>query len=84
MGERVKVSRRRGYTRVSSKNQVTIPLAVLAAAHVAPGDQLRVDVGADGAIRLVREDDPLEALIGSGPGLSAETDLEALRDEWQA
>ncbi len=84
MTERVKPGRRRGYTRVSGKNQVTIPQAVLLAAHVAPGDELRVDVAADGAIRLVREQDPLEALIGSAPGLSAHTDLERLRDEWQS
>jgi hypothetical protein len=29
------------------------------------------------------EEDSLEALIGSAPGLSAATDLQALRDEWE-
>ena len=47
-------------------------------------DELRVDVDGDGVVRLLRVDDPLEELIGSAPGLSAETDLESLRDEWPA
>lgn len=83
MAEEVKVRRRRGYTRVSTKNQITLPAAVLSAAHVAPGDELRVDVDGDGAIRLIRQQDALEALIGSAPGLSAATDLRTLRGEWR-
>ncbi|CAN5806071.1 hypothetical protein BH18ACT7_BH18ACT7_14870 [soil metagenome] len=83
MDERVKVSRRRGYTRVSSKNQVTLPAAALAAAHLGPGDELRVDVDADGALRLARATDPVHDLIGSAPGLSADSALEDLRGEWR-
>ena len=83
MPQEVKVKRRRGYTRVSNKNQITLPAAALAAAHVAPGDELRVDVDGNGTIRLVRQQDALEALIGSAPGLSADTDLQTLRGEWQ-
>lgn len=83
MVDEVKVRRRRGFTRVSSKNQVTIPAAALAAAHMAPGDELRVDVDSEGAIRLVREQDPLDALIASAPGLSADSDLETMRHEWR-
>lgn len=82
MTDGLKATRRRGYTRVSSKNQVTLPQSVLRAAHLSPGDELRVDVAADGAIRLIRERDALEELIGSAPGLSADTHLERLRDEW--
>ncbi|MGL5929081.1 MAG: AbrB/MazE/SpoVT family DNA-binding domain-containing protein [Dermatophilaceae bacterium] len=69
-------------TRVSSKNQVTLPVHALAAAHVRPGDVLRVEVVEDGVFRLVRERDPLEELIGSAPGISAATGLQQLRDEW--
>jgi bifunctional DNA-binding transcriptional regulator/antitoxin component of YhaV-PrlF toxin-antitoxin module len=78
-----RVPRRRGVTRVSSKNQVTLPVAALAAAHLGPGDSIRVEVIADGVLQLVREHDPMAALIGSMPGLSAATNLEALRDEWE-
>jgi bifunctional DNA-binding transcriptional regulator/antitoxin component of YhaV-PrlF toxin-antitoxin module len=74
-------------TTVSSKNQVTLPVAVLAAAHVASGDVLRVKAVEDGVILLERYRDPrlelFEQLAGSMPGLSAETNLEALRDEWE-
>jgi bifunctional DNA-binding transcriptional regulator/antitoxin component of YhaV-PrlF toxin-antitoxin module len=78
-----RVPRRRGVTRVSSKNQVTLPVAALAAAHLGPGDSIRVEVIADGVLQLVREHDPMAALIGSVPGLSAAADLEAMRDEWE-
>jgi hypothetical protein len=48
-----------------------------------PGDVVRVEVVAPGVLRLVRDVDPLEALMGSDPGLSARTDLETLRAEWE-
>ncbi|MGH3861146.1 AbrB/MazE/SpoVT family DNA-binding domain-containing protein [Actinokineospora sp.] len=73
-------------TKVSRKNQVTLPVAALAAAHVKPGDVLRVEVEADGVFRLVRHSDPfldaLNELAGSAPGLSEATTLEELRNEW--
>ncbi len=62
---------------------VTLPVAAMAAAGVGAGDVLRVEVEAEGVFRLVRERDPLDALIGSMPGLSAATDLDELRDEWE-
>jgi len=79
----VKPRRRRGYTRVSTKNQVTLPVEALTAAHIGPGDELRVEVDGDGRVVLAREHDPWDDVFGSMPGLSAATDLEALRDEWQ-
>jgi bifunctional DNA-binding transcriptional regulator/antitoxin component of YhaV-PrlF toxin-antitoxin module len=77
-----KVKRKRGITRVSTKHQITIPVDALKDAHVLPGDELRVTADGRGRLILTAVDDPLEALIGSAPGLSAETDLQALRDEW--
>jgi bifunctional DNA-binding transcriptional regulator/antitoxin component of YhaV-PrlF toxin-antitoxin module len=76
------VKGRRGVTRVSRKNQVTLPVAALRQAHISPGDELRVTVDEQGRLVLTPFEDPLEALIGSAPGLSAVADLEALRDEW--
>jgi len=76
--------KRKRRTRVSSKNQITLPVAVLAETRVGPGDNLLVEVAGDGRIVLVREDDdPIDKVIGSMPGLSAAADLEALRDEWE-
>jgi bifunctional DNA-binding transcriptional regulator/antitoxin component of YhaV-PrlF toxin-antitoxin module len=74
-------------TKLSSKNQVTLPVAALAAAHVKSGDVLSVKVEGDGVIRLERYRDPrldlLNEIIGSAPGISAAANLEELRDEWE-
>jgi bifunctional DNA-binding transcriptional regulator/antitoxin component of YhaV-PrlF toxin-antitoxin module len=74
-------------TKVSRKNQVTLPVAALADANVKSGDILRVDVEGDGVIRLERYRDPrldlLDEIIGSAPGISAAANLEELRNEWE-
>ena len=74
-------------TKVSSKNQITLPVAALRAAGVGPGDVLRVEVEADGVFRLVRERDPwwelFERTAGAGLGVTTREELEELRDEWE-
>jgi len=74
--------RRRGVTRVSSKHQVTLPVAALRQAQVKPGDELRVEVKGNGHILLIREQDPLEGYVGAIPGLANATGLAQLRREW--
>lgn len=73
-------------TKVSRKNQVTLPVAALRAANVGPGDVLRVEVVADGVFRLIRERDPrweaFERLCGAG-GVTTREELEELRNEWE-
>lgn len=73
--------------KLSSKNQITIPVAALAAAHVKAGDRLRVEVVGDGEFRMTRVRDPFweafNALAGSMPGLTELTNLEELRNEWE-
>ena len=69
-------------TTVSSKNQITLPVAALAAAGVRSGDVLRVEVVGEGVFRLVRERSRVDALVGRVPGISAETGLEDLRRTW--
>jgi len=80
---RSKVKRSRGATRLSRKNQVTLPVAALTAAHVSHGDELRVSAKGDGRILLERSVDPLDEFAGSIPGLGAATQLEQLREEWR-
>lgn len=74
--------RRKNVTRVSRKNQVTLPVAALAKARVKPGDRLMVEASGDGRILLVREHDVLDDFVGAVPGLSR-SNLERLRDEWE-
>jgi bifunctional DNA-binding transcriptional regulator/antitoxin component of YhaV-PrlF toxin-antitoxin module len=70
-------------SKVSSKNQITLPVAALAEAHVRPGDVLRVEVIADGEFRLVRERSRLDAVIGTSPGVATAANLDAERDSWE-
>ncbi len=81
--EKVKdVGRRRGYTRLSRKNQVTIPVESVRAAGLHPGDQLHVKVE-DGRVILERERDPLDEVLGSLPGVWPKDALKKLRAEWR-
>jgi bifunctional DNA-binding transcriptional regulator/antitoxin component of YhaV-PrlF toxin-antitoxin module len=79
--------KRRRTTKVSRKNQVTLPVAALREAGVGPGDVLRVEVEADGVFRLVRERDPwwdlFEKLAGSNLPIISREELEEMRDEWE-
>lgn len=84
MAEEVRPRRRRsGVTRLSSKNQVTLPVGALRAAGVSVGDELHVEADGDGRLVLLREREPLDELIGSAPELAGAVDLQALRDEWE-
>ncbi len=78
--------RRKGRTvlsRISSKNQITIPVDLLDAAGLVPGDVVRFINEGPGQLRIVKQGDPFWDMVGSEPGLSTEFDLESLRDEWQ-
>lgn len=75
--------RRKGFTRVSRKNQVTLPVDALAIAGVGPGDSLMVEAKTSGEIILRREEDPLERYFGSMTGMFPADYLHDLRDEWE-
>jgi bifunctional DNA-binding transcriptional regulator/antitoxin component of YhaV-PrlF toxin-antitoxin module len=81
MTARVK-KRRRGYTRVSAKHQVTIPVATLRDAGIQTGDTLRAEVRGPGEVVLIRDDDPLDRFAGSLTGFYEPGELDGLRDEW--
>jgi bifunctional DNA-binding transcriptional regulator/antitoxin component of YhaV-PrlF toxin-antitoxin module len=70
-------------SRLSRKNQITIPVAVLRVARVVPGDEMQVEAAEDGRIVLTRARDPLDEFVGDLPGLSEATNLQQLRDEWE-
>ena len=73
--------RRRGFTRLSSKHQVTIPVAVLAEAGVRPGEEFRVVAAGPGRIALERVENPLERFKGALTGVFPPGFLEELRAE---
>jgi len=81
MTARVK-HRRRGYTRVSAKHQVTIPVATLRDAGIRTGDTLRAEVRGPGEVVLIRDEDPLDRFAGALTGAYEAGELDQLRDEW--
>ena len=81
MATRVK-HRRRGYTRVSAKHQVTLPVEALRRAGIQTGDTLRAEVRAPGELLLIRDIDPIDRFAGSLTGVYAPGELDELRDEW--
>jgi bifunctional DNA-binding transcriptional regulator/antitoxin component of YhaV-PrlF toxin-antitoxin module len=85
MSEEVKETRRRPRTtRLSSKHQATIPVAVLAEAGVKAGEQLRVEALGPGRIVLTRAEDSFDELIGAvGDDVYPRDYLDKLRGEWE-
>jgi bifunctional DNA-binding transcriptional regulator/antitoxin component of YhaV-PrlF toxin-antitoxin module len=75
--------RRRGFTRLSSKHQATIPVDALREAGLEPGDELRVTSPGPGKLLLERAEDSLDALRGSLTGVFGPGFLDELRDEWE-
>ena len=82
MKPRVKEWRRRGYTRVSAKHQVTLPIDALQGAGIRTGDRLRAEVRGPGEVLLVREVDPVERFSGMLTDVYPAGALDELRDEW--
>ncbi len=74
---------RGGRTTVSSKHQITIPKAAMAAAGIRAGDRLRAEVRRRGQVLLVRDDDPVERHAGKLSGVYGPRELDDLRDEWR-
>jgi AbrB family looped-hinge helix DNA binding protein len=75
---------RRNQTKVSSKHQVTIPIAAFRGAGLEPGDTLKVEADGAGRIVLTRLDELLDRYSGcldSGGALRVQVD--GLRGEWR-
>ena len=84
MAMKVKESRRQpGATRISSKNQVTIPVQALSEAGLEVGDVVWAEVVAPGVVQLVSAESLVKRLAGAHSDVYAEgTHLDELRDEW--
>lgn len=79
----VKKTRKRGATRISSKNQATIPVDALRRSGLKPGDELRVQAVGPGRIVLARSDDRVRRHAGSLSGVYGRGYLARLRREWR-
>lgn len=77
------VTRRRGVTRISSKNQVTLPVSALRRAGLRAGAEIMVEDASPGRIVLARADDPVQRLKGMFTGLYPKGYLKKLRGEWR-
>lgn len=68
---------------ISRKNQVTLPVEVLRAAGLEPGDDVRVEVVGPGHLELVRAGDLIEQFAGVFDATVYPNGyLDELRREW--
>lgn len=79
----VKHKRVRGRTRLSAKNQATIPVEALRRAGLRSGDELRVEAAGPGRIVLVRVADAIARHAGRLTGAYPPGYLARLRREWR-
>ncbi len=86
---RPKVIRRRGYTRLSGKHQVTIPLAALEATGLSVGDELKGEVEGEKIVLVPaldlaeRRRAAIRETAGSLAGVYEPGSLDRLRGEWR-
>jgi bifunctional DNA-binding transcriptional regulator/antitoxin component of YhaV-PrlF toxin-antitoxin module len=76
------VKARRRATRISSKNQVTIPVEALRSAGLSAGERVTARATGAGRVLLEREDDVLSEFSGELTGVYEPDELEVPRDEW--
>lgn len=74
--------RRRGATRISSKNQITIPADALRAAGLEVGERVVAHADGPGRVVLEREADVLAEFAGALTGVYRRGELDELRSEW--
>ena len=68
--------------RVSSKNQITLPVAAMRAAGLEPGDEVTVRAEGVGEIVIVARTSRVRRHAGIANGIYRPEELDQLRDEW--
>jgi bifunctional DNA-binding transcriptional regulator/antitoxin component of YhaV-PrlF toxin-antitoxin module len=81
--KKVKVTRTRGRTRLSSKNQATIPVAAMKRAGLRVGDELHVEAAGPGRLVLTRTSDRVTRHAGRLTGVYGKRYLKDIRREWR-
>lgn len=79
----VKQGRVPGRTRVTSKNQATIPVAALRKAGLQAGDTVDIEATGPGTVVITRATDPIRKYAGSLTGVYPKGYLKKLRGEWR-
>jgi len=69
--------------RVSSKNQVTLPVEVMRAAGLRAGDEIAVRPAGDGEIVLAARGSRVRRHAGIATGIYEHGELDRLREEWE-
>jgi AbrB family looped-hinge helix DNA binding protein len=69
--------------RVSSKNQVTIPVEALRAAGLHAGDEIIVRAGREGEIVIATRSSRVRRHAGIATNIYKDRELDRLRDEWK-
>jgi bifunctional DNA-binding transcriptional regulator/antitoxin component of YhaV-PrlF toxin-antitoxin module len=69
--------------RVSSKNQVTIPVEAMHAAGLHASDELTVRAVREGEIILATKGSRIRRHAGIAQGIYKDGELDRLRDEWE-
>jgi AbrB family looped-hinge helix DNA binding protein len=68
--------------RVSSKNQVTLPVDVMRSAGLAPGDDVIIRRVGDGEVLVAVRGSRVRRHAGIATGVYRPDELDQLRDEW--
>jgi AbrB family looped-hinge helix DNA binding protein len=69
--------------KVSSKNQVTIPVAAMRAAGLRAGDEVAVRPTSEGEIVIVARGSRIRRHAGIAAGIYERNELDRLRGEWR-
>jgi len=69
--------------KVSSKNQVTLPVEAMRQAGLRPGDEVTVRPLGDGELIIAARGSRVRRHAGIATGIYAAGELDRLRDEWE-
>jgi bifunctional DNA-binding transcriptional regulator/antitoxin component of YhaV-PrlF toxin-antitoxin module len=70
-------------SRVSSKNQVTLPVEAMREAGLQPGDEVTIRPIGDGEVVVALRNSRVRRHAGIATGIYRADELDRLRDEWQ-
>lgn len=70
-------------SRVSSKNQVTLPVEVMRVAGLHPGDEVTIRPIGDGEVVVALRGSRVRRHAGIATAIYPAGELDRLRDEWQ-